>query len=106
MARSNLWLDHALQQAGTASLRLREQLIGAVGDRSPDGRGDEHFSTAGDRRFGRLVLLARYPLPERSRQLRPSNTDEGHSKLEEIAVGRICREVACMFNVFGSSVKG
>ena len=40
------------------------------------------------------------------RQRRLPNTDEGHSKLEKIAVGRIWREVACMFNVSVSSVKG
>ena len=40
------------------------------------------------------------------RQLRLPNTEEGHSKLEEIAVGRICPEVACMFNESVSSVRG
>ena len=41
---------------------------------------------------GRLLLLP--------------NTDDSHSKQDEIAVGRICPEVACMFNVSVSSVKG
>ena len=40
------------------------------------------------------------------RRRRLPNTDEGHSKLEEIAVGRICPEVACMFNESVSSVRG
>ena len=40
------------------------------------------------------------------RLLRLPNTTESRSKLEEIAVGRVCREVARMFNVYVSSDKG
>ena len=35
---STLWLDHAREQAGTASLHRLEQLISAVEDRGPEGR--------------------------------------------------------------------
>ena len=38
---STLWLDHAREQAGTASLHRLVQLIAAIKDRAPEGREHE-----------------------------------------------------------------
>ena len=53
-------------------------VFAAAKDRAP-GREHEHCSTTGDHWLGRIARLA-HPLSL-------PNTDEGHSKLEEIAVG-------------------
>ena len=60
MARSNLWLDHALQQVGTASLHRLVQLHAAIRDREPEGRENEAVEQPGPRRFpGRLTRRVR-----------------------------------------------